>query len=150
MYQNRLFNAITLPLYGLFRHYCAKTSVNFSHIYEIFVKTSPTITHIPSSTPKICQGFPQFVGTAGDSITQYQSEPGVPVINWGEDVVRGVSPICRNGGRQYYPISIRARGSDKMGKPLMSEDGEGRRNWRSVVRYQRLDNHYFFFSPRLS
>ena len=29
------------------------------------------------------KGFPHFVGTAGDSITQYQSEPGVPVIKWG-------------------------------------------------------------------
>ena len=28
-------------------------------------------------------GFPHFVGTAGDIITQYQSEPGVPVIKWG-------------------------------------------------------------------
>ena len=29
----------------------------------------------------------------------------------------GVSPICRNGGRQYYPISIRARGSgNKLGR----------------------------------
>ncbi|PKM47529.1 MAG: hypothetical protein CVV03_02620 [Firmicutes bacterium HGW-Firmicutes-8] len=28
----------------------------------------------------------------------------------------------------------------------MFEDGEGRRNWRSVVRCQRWENHYFFFS----
>ncbi|PKM41990.1 MAG: hypothetical protein CVV03_10940 [Firmicutes bacterium HGW-Firmicutes-8] len=34
------------------------------------------------------QGFPQFVGTAGDSITRFESEPGVPVINWGQDTVR--------------------------------------------------------------
>ncbi|PKM45008.1 MAG: hypothetical protein CVV03_07180 [Firmicutes bacterium HGW-Firmicutes-8] len=34
----------------------------------------------------------------------------------------GVSPFCRNGGRQFYPLSIRARGSgNKMGTLELAE-----------------------------
>ena len=68
---------------------------------------SPPTSKVPAAFAIFRQlGFPQFVGTAGDIITQYQSEPGVPVINWGEDAVRGGSPNCRRLGRFFDRVTV--------------------------------------------